>query len=67
MQPVNRWHAKTHLSKLIEHIVSAEDNEIAVARNGGDKPPKKRYNVKLVFLGDVLPNIDPDKALPCGM
>jgi hypothetical protein len=28
-----------------------------------DKPPQKRYKVKPVSLGGVLPGIDPDKAL----
>ncbi len=54
MQTVNLFHAKTHLSKLIEQIVSGEENEIIIARNG--KP-----------VARVLPITQPDTSRRIGI
>ena len=34
MQTVNLFQAKTHLSKLIDQIVSGEESEFVISRNG---------------------------------
>jgi len=34
MQTVNLFHAKTHLSKLVDQIASGEENEFVISRNG---------------------------------
>lgn len=39
MQKVNLFDAKTHFSRLIDQIVSGEETEIVIARNG--KPVAK--------------------------
>jgi antitoxin (DNA-binding transcriptional repressor) of toxin-antitoxin stability system len=34
MQTVNLFHAKTHLSKLVDQIASGEESEFVISRNG---------------------------------
>lgn len=34
MQTVNLFHAKTHLSRLVEQIASGEESEFVISRNG---------------------------------
>lgn len=34
MQSVNLFHAKTHLSKLVDQIASGEESEFIISRNG---------------------------------
>jgi len=34
MQTINLFHAKTHLSRLIEQIASGEETEFIITRNG---------------------------------
>jgi antitoxin (DNA-binding transcriptional repressor) of toxin-antitoxin stability system len=34
MQTVNLFHVKTHLSKLVDQIVSGEESEFVISRNG---------------------------------
>jgi antitoxin (DNA-binding transcriptional repressor) of toxin-antitoxin stability system len=34
MQTVNLFHAKTHLSKLVDQIASGEESEFIISRNG---------------------------------
>ncbi|MBK8815205.1 MAG: type II toxin-antitoxin system Phd/YefM family antitoxin [Methylococcaceae bacterium] len=34
MTTVNLFHAKTHLSKLVDQIASGEESEVVISRNG---------------------------------
>ncbi len=34
MKTVNLFHVKTHLSKLVDQIVSVEESEFVISRNG---------------------------------
>ncbi len=34
MQTVNLFHAKTHLSKLVNQLASGEESEFVISRNG---------------------------------
>ncbi len=67
MTTVNLFHAKTHLSKLVDQIASGEESEVVISRNG--KPvarmvpifQKKNVSCRIGIAEDefVLPdNID---------
>ncbi|NOU22299.1 MAG: type II toxin-antitoxin system Phd/YefM family antitoxin [Methyloglobulus sp.] len=49
MQTVNLFHAKTHLSKLVDQIASGEESEFVISRNG--KPVARM--VPIVQKSDV--------------
>ncbi|MEQ1484399.1 type II toxin-antitoxin system Phd/YefM family antitoxin [Methyloglobulus sp.] len=44
MTTVNLFHAKTHLSKLVDQIASGEESEVVISRNG--KPVARMVPIK---------------------